>query len=380
MGGKLNRAQFAMMIRLSCEASGSDCIMNKRIGILYYFWFVAILSTPSLFAQDLGPADECSAICKELLEQPQSERKKPTCQLFSTEKVMKGKKLVAQNLVNVSCKNEFDEWNQWISIKKFVDSTKDPKKCEEMCKWNAYFVLIEGGCYTMGCVSGDGGCDNDEKPPHRVCVDDFYTGKTEVTVGQFRACVNDGGCAKDNFLTKDDGLYCNYGNPDRENHPMNCVSWNGAKEFTTWLSRITGMKVRLPSEAEWEYAAKNQGKDVIYPWGSSKATCEYAVMNDGGSGCGKKRTWPVCSKPNGKTAQGLCDMAGNVYEWCQDWYEWGYYEKSPEKNPKGPESGSYYVVRGGGFGYEAEDMRASGRRGGVPVEGGIGIGFRCVHD
>ncbi|MBM4387389.1 MAG: SUMF1/EgtB/PvdO family nonheme iron enzyme, partial [Deltaproteobacteria bacterium] len=142
-------------------------------------------------------------------------------------------------------------------------------------------VYIQGGCYMMGCVAGDSKCGSNERPSHKVCVDDFYLSKTEVTVGQFEECVNDGGCSKSNYWTKSDNSYCNWGYSDRKNHPMNCVSWHGAKKYVSWLSKKTDQNYRLPTEAEWEYAAKNQGKDVIYPWGNFGATCNYAVMHDG---------------------------------------------------------------------------------------------------
>ena len=133
-------------------------------------------------------------------------------------------------------------------------------------------------------------------------------GKTEVTLGQFRACVKAGACEKGTYSTILDGIFCNWGHTGREQHPMNCVDWHGATAFCRWSGG------RLPTEKEW-YAEASNGSTRTYPWGSQEATCARAIMDDGGNGCGKSRTWPVCSKPAGNSASGLCDMSGNVWEW-----------------------------------------------------------------
>ncbi|MBM3301589.1 MAG: SUMF1/EgtB/PvdO family nonheme iron enzyme, partial [Deltaproteobacteria bacterium] len=233
-------------------------------------------------------------------------------------------------------------------------------------------VYIQGGEFWMGCVPNDSTCQEDEKPRHKVTLSGYYIGKTEVTVGQFRQFVDDSGYKTeaekgDGCWSQDDSgwgykKWANWKNPgfsQVENHPVVCVSWNDAQEYIKWLSKKTGENYRLPTEAEWEYAAKNQGKDVIYPWGNAKATCNYAVMDDGGYGCGKARTWEVCSKPKGNTEQGLCDMSGNVWEWVEDWYDKSYYGKSPSSNPKGPSSGTSRVLRGGSWNVNSDFLRAS---------------------
>ncbi|MBM4387315.1 MAG: SUMF1/EgtB/PvdO family nonheme iron enzyme, partial [Deltaproteobacteria bacterium] len=115
-------------------------------------------------------------------------------------------------------------------------------------------------------------------------------------------------------------------------------------------------------------------------WGNETATCEYAVMYGGDYGCGEG-TWEVCSKQKGNTEQGLCDMAGNVWEWVEDWYDEKYYEKSPSSNPKGPSSGTYRVLRGGSWYGYSDNLRASNRDGLVPVNGLIDsdVGFRVAR-
>jgi len=239
------------------------------------------------------------------------------------------------------------------------------------------WVQIPGGSFRMGSTSGG----FDEKPVHKVSVSSFRMLKTEVTLGQFKACVAAGACKEKNRRTKSDGKYCNWGYSDRGNHPINCVDWYGAKDFCEWVGG------RLPSEAEWEYAASG-GEGRKYPWGSSSPNCQYAVMDDSrtkgsaGSetdGCGEDRTWPVCSKPAGHSKHGLCDMAGNVWEWVSDWYGSDYYESSPSRNPRGPSSGSARVVRGGSWlRNDPVNLRSADRYYGDPANRSYVIGFRCV--
>jgi sulfatase modifying factor 1 len=167
----------------------------------------------------------------------------------------------------------------------------------------------------MGSENGE---DN-ERPVHRVTVPTFEITKTEVTVLQYQVCVDASICTEPIEPTLDQ--YCNLGKPDREDHPVNCVDWEQAGVFCRWSGG------RLPTEAQWEYAARGGGDDIEFPWGNQPATCHYAVMKDqtvGGDGCGQDRTWPVCSKTAGNTAQGLCDMSGNVLEWVRDQYHDSY--------------------------------------------------------
>jgi len=235
------------------------------------------------------------------------------------------------------------------------------------------WVTIAGGTFMMGSNRGD----SDEKPVHRVTVSTFQMAKTEVTVGQYRACVKAGACTK-----PDTGKYCNWGKRGRDDHPINCVDWHQANAFAKWAGG------RLPTEAQWEYAARGGGKDRKYPWGDAEATCRYAVMDDkstkgsAGSetdGCGMDRTWPVCSKTRGNTEQGLCDMAGNVWEWCRDWYGSDYYKSSPSKDPVGPSTGSVRVERGGSWLNFARDVRAAYRNWLAPGYRYIYLGFRPVR-
>ena len=151
------------------------------------------------------------------------------------------------------------------------------------------------------------------------------------------------------------------------------VSAEQAQAFAGWAGG------RLPSESEWEYAARSGGKAQTYPWGDEEATCSLAVMEDGGKGCGEERTWPVCSKPAGNSRQGVCDLAGNVWEWVQDGYH-DTYSGAPEDGTAWDEDGAAYrVIRGGSWYSTASVLRASNRNGYVPSDRNSNLGFRLAR-
>ncbi len=181
----------------------------------------------------------------------------------------------------------------------------------------------------------------------------FSISKTEVTVGQYRKCVEAGACTAPNDKSSDQ--YCNWGYSGREDHPVNCVDWDQASAFAKWVGG------RLPTGDEWTYAATSGGKVWEYPWGDEEATCRRAIMDDGGVGCGQDRTWPVCSKPAGNSTHGVCDLAGNVWEWTQE------------------AEASLRVYRGGGWGSPASSLR--GRYRGRRIRSGRGerLGFRLAR-
>ena len=223
-------------------------------------------------------------------------------------------------------------------------------------------IYLHPGTFDMGSESGDA----DEKPVHKVTLTKgFYLDKTEVTVAAYRACVAAGNCSE-----PDTGKYCNWKKPGREDHPVNCVDWNQATAYCTRESK------QLPTEAQWEYAARSGGKPGYnYPWGSADATCTRAVMNEAGYGCGQASTWPVCSKTAGNSAQEVCDLAGNVYEWVAD--AKAPYAADAITDPS-VTSGPSRVLRGGAcsssHGYS---LRAANRFDYAPVTRYDGIGFRC---
>ncbi len=215
-------------------------------------------------------------------------------------------------------------------------------------------------------MGSDAGGSN-ELPVHSVTVPSFEMAKTEVTIDQYGACVDAGACTAPNT-----GTHCNWGVSGHGAHPVNCVDWNQAVAFCSWAGG------GLPSEAEWEYAARSGGQDITYPWGDETATCQYAVMNEGGYGCGQGSTWATCSKTAGNTTQGFCDMAGNVWEWVQDWYH-SDYTGAPTDGSAWEDSGSHRVTRGGDFYDDAHYLRAAYRLGGDPSFRHADLGFRCAR-
>ena len=230
------------------------------------------------------------------------------------------------------------------------------------------WVRISGGGFQMGSTEGSA----DEKPVHSVQVASYSLLKSEVTVGQYRGCVAAGACSE-----PEKGGSCVWGkgtNRWYESLPINCVDWNQARKFCAWAGG------RLPSEAEWEYAARSGGKAWKYPWGNEEATCSRAVMDEGGWGCGKRRTWPVCSKPSGNSAQGICDLAGNVWEWVEDCWHVSY-TGAPSSGKAWTEScsDSVRVFRGGGWLNGAGGLRAAYRVKFTPRIRNYYLGFRCAR-
>ena len=218
----------------------------------------------------------------------------------------------------------------------------------------------------MGSTTGD----PDELPLHQVTLPSFQIAKTEVTVGQYAACVSAGVCSLPGT-----GSGSNWNVSGHEDHPVNFVDWNQALAFCAWAGG------RLPTEAEWEYVARANGQSVEYPWGNNAPTCPYAVMNDGTVGCGTGGTWPVCSKLAGSAPNGLCDLSGNVYEWVQDWYHSDYIGAPVDGTPWETPAGSRRVHRGGSCVYggihEGERLRASDRASNLPNKVSFDIGIRC---
>jgi formylglycine-generating enzyme required for sulfatase activity len=214
-------------------------------------------------------------------------------------------------------------------------------------------VRVPAGAFHYGCnASVDSQCEDDEKPGKRVTLPAFTIDKTEVMASAYGACVNTGTCTKPKT-----GGSCNWGKSGRGDHPINCVDWIQAKAYCSWAGK------RLPTEQEWEKAARGtDGRK--YPWGNQSASCARAVMNDGGTGCGDNKTWPVGSKPSGASPYGAQDMAGNVWEWTSDWYD---------SKKKGR------VLRGGSWGYDARRVRASSRGRYYPAFRSNSYGFRCAQ-
>ena len=214
-------------------------------------------------------------------------------------------------------------------------------------------VRVPEGEFTMGSDSGD----SDEKPAHRVYLDEFHIDKYEVTNEQYNQCISAGPCSPNK-------KYNGFTDPRQ---PVVGVDWNQASTYCSWAGK------RLPTEAEWEKAAR--GKDGrTYPWGEG-IDCTKANYYK----CGHKKTKPVGSYPSGASPYGAMDMAGNVWEWTADWYDKKYYRNSPNRNPKGPSSGTYRVVRGGGWILNPRVVRPSDRLWSAPSNRIDYYGFRCAR-
>jgi formylglycine-generating enzyme required for sulfatase activity len=267
-------------------------------------------------------------------------------------------------------------------------------------------VYVPAGEFIMGSSDADvnsvlalcnevrGDCERswyeDEQPQHTVYLDAFYIDETEVTSVQFAQFLNEQGNQEEGGvtwldigdencrITESGGQY--QPKTGYSDHPVIEVSWYGARAYCQWAGK------RLPTEAEWERAAR--GTDgLMYPWGNTfdGTKLNFADKNtsfdwsDPNWDDGYAGTAPVCSYPDGASPYGALDMAGNVYEWVADWYESGYYVSSPESNPEGPVSGDYRVIRGGSWYDIGTGVRAADRDRRPPIDSISIVGFRCAR-
>ena len=212
-------------------------------------------------------------------------------------------------------------------------------------------IAVEGGTFTMGATSEQGSDAKDkEKPAHRVTLSSYYIGETEVTQELWQAVMG------------------STPSPSGSRRPVSSVSWNGCQEFIRKLNSLTGQNFRLPTEAEWEFAARGGNKSRGYKYAGSNTLGNVAWCYENSD----NQTHDVATKsPN---ELGLYDMSGNVYEWCHDWY--GDYSSSSQTNPTGPNNGDERVTRGGNYGsYPSINFcRVSSRGGYWPsVPGNIGL-------
>ena len=250
-------------------------------------------------------------------------------------------------------------------------------------------VRVQGGTFTMGCTAEQGeDCLDWEKPAHRVTLSDYSIGETEVTVGQFKVFVQATGYVTTvekegwSWILDGDGFMkgesVNWRHDVRgEEHPVGeyeypvvHVSWEDAMAYCEWLSKKTGKHYRLPTEAEWEYAARGGIKSRGYKYSGSDDIAEVA-WHDGNS---ESRTHAVKGKKANEL--GLYDMSGNVLEWCSDW--WGRYTSGNQRNPAGPDEGSHRVGRGGSWYYDSWFCRVSNRFDDPPAGGTRRLGFRLA--
>ncbi|MBN2717591.1 MAG: formylglycine-generating enzyme family protein [Deltaproteobacteria bacterium] len=198
--------------------------------------------------------------------------------------------------------------------------------------------------------------------------------KSEVTVAMMTSCVEAGACSTATFYPNSTYSNCYYGDAAKSEYPMNCIIWSGAIEFCDWVGG------RLPSESEWEYAARSEGLPQNFPWGDTLPSCDYAVFYSGGYGCGTGEAWPVCSVAAGNTLQGLCDMAGNAYEMgADDGHD--NYNGAPVDGSAWVTGESTKVLRGGSINSsDVLNLRTTNRFLVNPAAIYVDTGFRCVRD
>ena len=222
-------------------------------------------------------------------------------------------------------------------------------------------VWIPAGSFQMGCVPRDRQCDDDEKPRHRVEITNFWMNRTEVTVAAYKRFKE---AQSQQMPPPPRDFNPNWGKDD---HPIVSVQWRGAAAYCAWAGG------RLPTEAEWEYAARGGKEGLIYPGGNKISSKNAKYDSDG--------TAPVGSYP--ANGFGLYDMVGNVWEWCSDPFDGSYYDNSPAVDPQGPllgRNGEMGVVRGGGWDSNRGSLRVSVRASPSMDLGYKGIGFRCAGE
>jgi formylglycine-generating enzyme required for sulfatase activity len=279
------------------------------------------------------------------------------------------------------------------------------------------YILVPAGKYSMGDNFNDG--NPRERPVHTVYLDSYYIGKYEVTNEEYKKFMDDGGYSNPDywsnggflyvkeFLYWNDSTYNGGGIEGNDKFPVSGVCWFEAMAYCSWLSVKTGNAYRLPTEAEWEKAARGgdflDGDDNAqvpnpftpsrrYPWGNN-IDGSYANYIDSGDpydngltpvGYYDGSTRGTFSTHDNASPYGVYDMAGNVYEWCRDFYGEDYYQTflstGTVTNPQGPESGSIFVIRGSAFLYKTFKQRCAYRGAYYPSFRGAYIGIRCVRE
>ncbi|MEW6731962.1 MAG: formylglycine-generating enzyme family protein [Acidobacteriota bacterium] len=238
---------------------------------------------------------------------------------------------------------------------------------------------IPGGSFEMGSINNR----PSEAPVHTVELDSFEIGIYEITNEEFESFVKLAKYYTDAERQNSQITWRSLYQPGRENYPVVLVSWYDAVKYCNWLSEVTGDYYRLPTEAEWEYAARGKFTGKSYPWGDEMNTemANYDAETDSERASFVELPLEFIHSvgsyfPNG---YGLYDVTGNVWEWCQDWYHENYYQISPKARPQGPEQGSYKVMRGGSWINNADYCRVSFRNFNTPSYNNIpNVGFRVV--
>lgn len=242
--------------------------------------------------------------------------------------------------------------------------------------------FVPEGAFLMGSPDGDPDVFPHERPQHSIWLDAFWIDETEVTNAMYARCVEAGACTPPRIATSNTRPSY-YGNTAYDGHPVVWVDWSQAMSYCQWAGR------RLPTEAEWEKAARGTTGEY-YPWGNEPVSSSMsAQFSDISSSCARAHyagcepyqdTDAAGGRPAGASPYGALDMAGNVWEWVNDWYGANYYRESPERNPEGPDEGTERVLRGGSFAANfSRNLRSALR---YPMESDLTIfafGLRCAE-
>jgi len=281
--------------------------------------------------------------------------------------------------LSVSCDLKGD--TQRPALATISEEAKRAAALVEPSQIEAGLVLIEAGPFLMGSNELTGA----ERPVHRVHVDAFYIGKFEVTNSQFRKFCDDTGRQYPEAEWSPDGETSLASFKGQAAYPVVGINWEDAIAYCQWLSQQTGKKYRLPTEAEWEKAARGGLEGQNYPWGNEEFDSGGRFRANTGSESDNDRirskdgflnTSPIGSFP--ANGYGLYDVAGNVWEWCADYYDENYYSASPEKNPSGPGNGEKRSLRGGSWFGGPQHMRAAARLWNYPLIRYASTGFRIA--
>ncbi|HKN86445.1 MAG TPA: formylglycine-generating enzyme family protein [Nitrospiraceae bacterium] len=239
-------------------------------------------------------------------------------------------------------------------------------------KDGARMILVPAGPFPMGVPKGDRDGGRDEYPRHEVMLDNYFIDIYEVTHGRYAEFVKaTGHRAPENPKYPKRTLWHDRLSDSLAERPVINVDWQDAEAYCRWAGK------RLPTEAEWEKAARGTD-DRRFPWGNVEPTHKHLNFNQQWQG--EKTLMPVGSYEAGKSPFGAYDMAGNVWEWVADWYDPLYYEKSPATNPKGPDTGTYKVLRSSGWSVETPLVRLFTRVKSDPTNRNDSTGFRCAAD
>ena len=229
-------------------------------------------------------------------------------------------------------------------------------------------IKVEGGTFKMGATNEQNSPWLDENPAHKVTLSTFYIGETEVTQALWKAVMGTTTSQQREKTRLKDWKLVGEG----DNYPMYIISWEECQEFISRLNHLTGRNFRLPTEAEWEYAARGGNKSRNYKYSGSNMPDDVAWYENNSGNV----SHPV--KMMKANELGLYDMSGSMFEWCQDWYGKDYYSNAPKTNPMGPDSGIHRVCRGGPYNGPAGNCRVASRAERSPEERFWDVGLRLA--